>query len=287
MRALIIGKTGQVALALQDVMPQHGFDVQTFGRPELDLQNLETLPSLVVEIAPNIIINAAAYTAVEKAEDEQEAAFAINANAPEMLAKLCAQHNIPLIHYSTDYVFDGTKLEPYVENDAVNPLNIYGMSKLKGEQNIAAHLPQHVILRTSWVCSPNGTNFMNTMLKLAQTRSELNVVEDQFGAPTFAHDIAQATAKIALQLLKSPENIAQYGIYHLANVGETNWAEFARAIFANASLPVTVHGIAAAQYPTKAKRPQNSRQNCEKLQRVFGVEMPTWQEALKRDMKVQ
>ncbi len=281
-RALIIGKSGQVAQALLEILPQHGFEVAQLGRPELDLTHMDAALPLIAALKPNLMINAAAYTAVDKAETDVQAAFAVNAQGAQALAHIAAQLGIPLIHFSTDYVFNGQKGAPYSEEDATNPLGVYGTSKLAGEQLIAAATPNHVILRTSWVCSAGGANFMNTMLKLAQTRSELNVVDDQHGAPTFADDLAIAVAQIAKNLLAQPDATNLRGIFHCTGAGETTWCGFAKAIFVAKGLHVQVNAIPTAAYPTPARRPQDSRLDCEKLARIHGVHMPQWHVALAR-----
>jgi dTDP-4-dehydrorhamnose reductase len=225
-------------------------------------------------------VSSAAYTAVDKAESDEAAAFAINRDGAGAIAAAAAELSIPVIHLSTDYVFDGDKLERYVESDPVGPVSVYGRSKLEGEYAVAAANENHVILRTAWVYSTFGHNFVKTMLRLAETRDELSVVSDQLGCPTSANDIAEAIVKIAARL-SSDSSPDLRGVFHLAGSGETNWAEFARYILSileeKTGRRVIVRDIATADYPTAAKRPANSRLCCDKLKRLYGVSMPEWQ----------
>jgi dTDP-4-dehydrorhamnose reductase len=225
------------------------------------------------------VVNAAAYTAVDKAESEPALAHAVNASGAEYVAKTCASHSIPIIHISTDYVFDGTKHDPYLEGDPTVPINVYGSTKLEGEQRVMRACERHLILRTAWVYSPWGTNFVKTMLRLATTRASIGVVEDQLGSPTYAPDLARILLSLAIRVLRDPA-ARRWGIYHAVGKGETNWFGFAREVFRQAGekgLPVAeVAGIAASAYPTPARRPANSRLNCDKLRLLFGLESPDW-----------
>jgi dTDP-4-dehydrorhamnose reductase len=228
----------------------------------------------------DIVINAAAYTAVDRAESEPALAQAINGVAVGRLAEACYMRGVPLIHVSTDYVYDGAKPAPYVESDSTNPLNVYGRTKLAGEELIRACLDSHVILRTSWVYSAHGANFVKTMLRLGAEREELRVVDDQIGAPTSAADLAQAIVTIARALA---EDQRSFGTFHFANQGETSWRQFAEEIFAQAGwagIRARVVPIASVDYPTPARRPANSRLDTAKIREVFGIVPPPWQKSL-------
>jgi dTDP-4-dehydrorhamnose reductase len=284
-RIAITGKQGQVVSSLIDVGPNLGVEVVPVGRPELDLLAPETVHPALANVRPDVIVNAAAYTAVDQAEKEPDQAMAINAKGAGAVANAARALGVPVIHLSTDYVFDGRKSTPYVEEDPVAPTNVYGASKLAGERAVTAATPDHVIVRTAWVYSPYGKNFVRTMLTLAQNRDEIRVVADQKGCPTYAHDIAVVLAAIARNLLDRPEDGHLRGIFHLACAGETNWAEFALAIFESLSVsgkPVPiVKPITTAEYPTPARRPANSRLDCSKLRRLHGVQLPPWRTSLK------
>jgi dTDP-4-dehydrorhamnose reductase len=230
------------------------------------------------------VINPAAYTAVDQAEVEPQLAFAINATAAGVIAAAAANAGAPVIHFSTDYVFAGTSKVPYVETDATGPIGVYGTSKLAGEGAVAAANPAHVILRTAWVCSPDGSNFVKTMLRLGTARPVLRVVDDQHGSPTFAADLATAVGQIALRLVHG--SIAPtYGVFHCANAGATSWCGFARTIMAEAAARglgplATVEAITTADYPTKARRPANSSLATAKIANAYGVVMPAWYDSL-------
>ena len=279
MRIAVTGKSGQVTSALQ-ALKAPDIEVITIGRPELDLLAPSMVRETIAKLKPDVVVSSAAYTAVDKAESDEAAAFAINRDGAGAIAAAAAELSIPVIHLSTDYVFDGDKLERYVESDPVGPVSVYGRSKLEGEYAVAAANENHVILRTAWVYSTFGHNFVKTMLRLAETRDELSVVSDQLGCPTSANDIAEAIVKIAARLStdSSPD---LRGVFHLAGSGETNWAEFARYILSileeKTGRRVIVRDIATADYPTAAKRPANSRLCCDKLKRLYGVSMPEWQ----------
>ena len=281
MRILVTGREGQLAQSLA-ALQEPGIAINCVGRPELDLADAARAEIYVVGLAPDVIINAAAYTAVDKAETEPELAMAINCHGAAAMARAAARLGVPLIHISTDYVFSGDKVGAYVETDSTGPLGVYGQTKLAGEQAVANFAPHHAILRTSWVYSRFGHNFVKTMLRLGSERSELRVVADQFGAPTSAADLATAILKIALHL----KNRAAFsGIYHMAGTGFTNWAGFAEEIFAiRAATGHTIPkltSITTQDYPTPARRPLNSTLDCQKLETAFGVRLPRWQESLR------
>ncbi len=252
------------------------------GRAELDLADPSSIRAVFAQRSFDAVINAGAYTAVDRAEGEVAAAFAANAVGPATLADLTRAMDVPLIHVSTDYVFNGGAEHPYREDDPVGPLNVYGASKLAGELAVRAGNRRSVVLRTAWVLSAHGSNFLKTMLRLGSERSRLRVVEDQLGCPTSARDIAETLRTITLQMMAAPD--AASGIYHFVNAGETNWAGLAREIFAlNAQAggsSVAVEGISTADYPTQARRPANSRLSTAKLTRDYGIQPRAWQTAL-------
>lgn len=291
MRILLFGANGQVGHELRRSLARQGEIVATTrsGRLEdgraceiADFDAPEALPALVERIAPSVVVNAAAYTAVDKAESDRDAAFRANAEAPSRIAEACARRGIPLVHYSTDYVFDGTGTRPYREDDPTAPLGVYGESKLAGEQGIRASGASHMILRTAWVYAAHGKNFLRTMLRLGAERDTLGVVADQIGTPTSAGLIADVTADVTARLL--PHAGAPSGTWHLTASGETSWHGFAEAIFAGAVarglLPRApqVNAIATVDYPTPARRPAYSRLDTSRLQADFGVELPDWRE---------
>ncbi|MGF6692111.1 dTDP-4-dehydrorhamnose reductase [Metapseudomonas resinovorans] len=280
MKILITGNNGQVAQELQLALAGKA-EVIALGREQLDLANPERVRQHVRAQAPDLLINAAAYTAVDQAENEPEAAFAINATAPGVLAEEAAALGIPLFHYSTDYVYDGSKAGLYNEDDPTHPLGVYGSSKLAGEQAVQAVGGQHLILRTSWVYSLHGRNFLLTMQRLLQEREELRVVDDQVGAPTWAGSIAEATLQLMDQWQAGNQH---WGVYHLTNQGETSWFGFASAIAEQlkaAGKPCArLVAIPSSEYPTPAKRPLNSRLDGSKLQRDWQVALPDWRVAL-------
>jgi dTDP-4-dehydrorhamnose reductase len=283
-RIAVTGRNGQVARALAEAGPAFGVEVVSLGRPELDLAVPETVEPILRAALANIVVNAAAYTAVDQAEREPEQANAINALGAGTIATAARTLGIPVIHLSTDYVFDGNKAAPYVEEDQAAPTSIYGASKLAGERAVAAAHSNYVILRTAWVYAPYGKNFVRTMLALAETRDEVRVVADQLGCPSYAPDIGEAIIAIAGNLLKKPDDPQLRGIFNLAGTAETNWADFAAVIFAilaqkGLRTPLLIP-IASAEYPTAARRPANSRLDCSKLARLYGVKLPSWREAL-------
>ncbi|WP_423607170.1 dTDP-4-dehydrorhamnose reductase [Sphingomonas sp. MS122] len=281
MKILVTGRDGQVAQSLAE---RHGGHELVFaGRPDLDLADPASIERTIAAVDPALVISAAAYTAVDKAEDEPELAMAVNGEGPGVLARAAAKLGVPVIHLSTDYVFDGALDRPWREDDPVAPLGVYGATKLAGEQAIAASGATYAILRTAWVYSPFGANFVRTMLRLAETRDALNVVEDQHGCPTSALDIADGIMAVIAAWQADPAHGAN-GVYHLAGTGETHWAGFARAIFAESAQrggpAAEVTGIPSSGYPTRAVRPANSRLDCTRLARTFGWRAPRWQESL-------
>ncbi|MGB3627239.1 MAG: dTDP-4-dehydrorhamnose reductase [Henriciella sp.] len=281
MTILIVGKSGQVARALAE-RAENTSRLVALGRPDLDITRPATIRSAIERTNAAIVINASAYTAVDRAEDEEADAFAVNADGPQHLAAACKAAGIPLIHFSTDYVFDGTKYGAYKESDPTAPLSVYGRSKLAGEQAVAATLDDHVILRTAWVYSPFGTNFVKTMLRLASSRDELGVVADQAGCPTSALDIADAALAIAHQILNGG---ARFGVFHLTGSGETSWHGLAAEVFSlSASLggpTATARPIATTDYPTPAARPANSMLDGSKLAELYGIRLPDWRASVR------
>ena len=290
MRILLLGKNGQVGQALERALaPLAGpGELLALDRSKGgDLAQLDALAATVRQLRPRVIVNAAAYTAVDKAESEPGQARLINALAPELLAKEAQALGAWLVHYSTDYVFDGSGTRPWVETDAPAPLNVYGQSKLEGERQIQAHCTRHLILRTSWVYAAHGSNFAKTMLKLAQERERLTVIDDQWGAPTGAVLLATVTAA-ALRQIGLAGNEALAGLYHLAASGETTWHAYASHVISQAKalrpdLPWAVQEIApvpSSAFGTAALRPHNSRLNTAKLQATFGINLPDWRQGV-------
>ncbi|MBB4041180.1 dTDP-4-dehydrorhamnose reductase [Microvirga flocculans] len=284
MRIIVIGKEGQVARSLAERARAHGVQAVLVGRPKLDLADPSGIEDALIETGGDVIVNAAAYTAVDQAETDRELAEAINGIGAGVVAGAAAAMNVPLIHLSTDYVFDGTAGRPYREDDPVSPLGVYGASKLLGEEAVAAEAENHVILRTAWVYSPFGKNFVKTMLRLAGERDELGVVADQYGSPTSALDIADGVIAVSRNLLERPEDRSLRGLFHMAGTGYASWAEFATEIFALSARfggpSAKVRPIATADYPTPAKRPANSRLDCTKLREAHGVALPPWRGSL-------
>lgn len=279
MRIAVTGKQGQVAQSLAEIGAERDVEIVLVGRPELDLQDVSTVYDAIARMKPDVIVSAAAHTAVDKAESEPETAFAINATGAGAVASAAARLDIPVIHLSTDYVFDGSLDRPYREDDAVGPTSVYGASKLEGERLVAAATANHAILRTAWVYSPFGNNFVKTMLRLGETRAELGVVADQIGCPTSAMDIAGAVITVARRLATDPSPSLR-GIFHLTGSGEASWADFAGHVFRSAEAggrgPVKVNPITTADYPTPARRPANSRLSSDKLQQQYGIRLPDW-----------
>jgi dTDP-4-dehydrorhamnose reductase len=281
---LVTGGSGQLATSLAS---QGRERVHLVGRPILDFDHPVTIEAAFRAAEPWLVVNAAAYTAVDAAEANEAAAFRANRDGPAKLARLCAAAGVPLIHVSTDYVYDGEKPSPYVETDAVGPHGVYGKSKLAGEQAVLASGARAIILRTAWVYAATGRNFVRTMLSLAQTRDALRVVADQHGCPTAASDLAACILAIAARLEAEGWSDDRAGVFHAAGAGETTWHGLAQAVFEeaarhNAKVPASVEAITTADYPTPARRPANSRLDCARLATVFGIRFPHWRDSLSR-----
>jgi dTDP-4-dehydrorhamnose reductase len=278
---LVTGGTGQLARALEDAAG--GRAIRRVGRPEFDFDQPATIEAVLAETAPTLVINAAAYTAVDRAEEDAAAAMRANRDGPEVLAQYCARKEIPLIHVSTDYVFDGLKGAPYVEDDAPSPTGVYGATKLAGEQAVLAACPRAIVLRTSWVYAATGKNFVLTMLNAAKKAPRLRVVGDQRGCPTAAADLAAAIWQITT-LLEAGWSDAYGGVYHAAGTGETTWHGLAMAAFEAAArhglVAPPVDAITTADWPTPARRPPDSRLDCGRLEAVFGVRLPDWRDTI-------
>lgn len=283
MRIAITGSNGQLARSLGEIAKARGFAVTTLARPAFDLADPAIVARALDNIDADVVVNAAAYTAVDRAESDQVAAFAVNAHGARCVALACAQRSIPLIHVSTDYVFDGTKASPYLEGDATEPLSVYGRSKRDGELEVAAAHAMHVIVRTAWVHSPFGSNFVKTMLRLARERSEISVVNDQIGNPTYAPHLAGAIAAIA-ERISSDRNAPVWGTYHYVDSGEASWYDVAVATFeASQRLggpSARVTPIPSAAYKTAARRPMNSRLDTSKLAKTFAIDPPNWRRGI-------
>jgi dTDP-4-dehydrorhamnose reductase len=286
-RILLTGANGQVGWELRRTLGALG-EIVALDSKAMNLANADAVRAKVREAAPRIIVNAAAYTAVDKAESDSELANAVNAVAPGVLAEEAGRLGALLVHYSTDYVFDGSGTVPWREDDACAPLNVYGATKLAGERAIQASGCRHLIFRTSWVYGARGSNFLLTMRRLMRERPELKIVADQVGAPTWCRDLAEATAQVLSQRVAPAEGLESadvWGIYHMTNGGETSWHGFAQAIqaldeFDETYSPAHLIPIASSDYPTPAKRPLNSRLSHDKLQRDFGLRLRDWREAL-------
>ena len=290
MKIFLTGKNGQVGFELNKKLSTLG-DVIATDRNELDLSDPNKIRAYVDQVKPDIIINAAAYTLVDKAESEPELAHQINVIAPQVLAAKAAQHDIPLVHFSTDYVFDGLKKEPYIEADQINPLSVYGKTKYEGEEKVRAH-SKHIILRTSWVFGSHGNNFLKTILRLILDKESLNIVGDQWGSPASSSMLADVTLKIVDTILKN-KNFNDFGTYHLTNEGETNWYAYASFIASEAMklnlkvkcAPNQIHSILTSEYPTAAERPLNSRLNTDKIKKTFVLELPHWESEVKKVLR--
>lgn len=280
MKILLTGASGQLGRELLRSLHGAG-ELVAPGRDALDLGDLDQVRDMVRSVAPDLIVNAAAYTAVERAETEAALAQCINGAAPGVMAEEAARLGGAIVHFSTDYVFDGMQKRPYLETDLPGPCNVYGHSKLAGERAVAASGAAYVILRTSWLYGMSGHNFLNTMLAHARRGTPLRVVSDQFGAPTWSRTVAAATATLAGRIGRADARWwqAHAGVYHLASLGETSWCGFAEAIFARAGIAATVQGIASADYPRVARRPPYSVLCSDKWQAAFGP-LPHWEDAL-------
>jgi dTDP-4-dehydrorhamnose reductase len=294
MKLLLTGPNGQVGFELRRALAPLG-EVIALDRSRCDLTDPESLRAAIREACPDIIVNPAAYTAVDKAESDETTARAVNAIAPGIIGKEAARLRALVIHYSTDYVYDGTKEAPYLESEPTNPLSVYGRTKLEGEQALTASGARHLIFRTSWVYGVHGANFLKTILRLAREREELRIVADQFGAPTGAALIADATAQVIGQFLRTDkkENFPS-GIFHLTASGATSWHEYAVLIAQRAQAagillklkPDRIQPIPASDYPVPAPRPQNSRLDCGLLQSAFGIRLPRWDIGLEHALEV-
>jgi dTDP-4-dehydrorhamnose reductase len=274
---LVFGKTGQVASefkAIKDVVP--------LGRHQADLSDPQACADAIEFYKPQAVINAAAYTAVDQAENEESLAHTINGEAPGAMAMICTELNIPLVHISTDYVFDGSGVEPWRTSDTPNPKNVYGRSKLEGEQAIDASGCTYGILRASWVVSAHGRNFLKTMLRLSERSDSLNIVDDQVGGPTCSADIAQTCLSIAKELIQNPN---KKGIYHYSGQPDVSWCKFANYIFELAGRSTVANPILTSKFPTQAVRPLNSRLDCKKLETTFNITRPYWRDSLERIIK--
>jgi dTDP-4-dehydrorhamnose reductase len=284
MRIAVTGSEGQVVRSLRECAAKRGVEIVTLARPHCDLAEPSTIFPAIEASAPDIVVNAAAYTAVDNAEFEENLAMQINGASAGTIAHATENLGIPIVQLSTDYVFDGSLDRPYRENDLVGPLGAYGRSKFAGEKAVEAANPRHVIIRISWVYSPFGANFVRTMLRLGETRGSINVVADQVGCPTSALDIADAVLDVCRMLHTYPDDERLLGVFHMAGRGEASWADFAEAIFGEAMRwgrrPVEVVRISTAQYPTPATRPSNSRLDTQKLANVYGISLPQWRHSL-------
>ena len=279
-KALLVGANGQVGWEISRQSSAAGIPYCALTRAQLDITNRDAVLGAIENVAPSIVINAAAYTAVDRAEDDAEAAYAVNCDGAKFLAEACAGVDASLIHISTDYVFDGSKSSPYKEDDVASPLGVYGASKLAGEAAVRDYCSQHLILRTSWVYGVHGQNFVRTMLRLGRERELLRVVDDQYGSPTFAGDLGTVILGLVANLQRETWPKGGYGTFHCAGQGVTTWCGFARAIFERSSVRPVVEAIAAVDYPTPARRPRNSMLDCTKLGEVHGIIMRSWQSAL-------
>ncbi|MFK3736238.1 dTDP-4-dehydrorhamnose reductase [Massilia sp. TN1-12] len=289
MNILLTGKDGQLGAELRRALAPLGAVTAT-GRAEADLADADALRALVRRVRPDVVVNAAAYTAVDRAESERDLAWAVNAVAPGVLGEEAARLGALAVHYSTDYVFDGAKEGAYTEDDVPAPLNAYGAGKLAGERALAAAAPRHLILRTGWVLGAHGANFARTMLRLARERDSVRVVADQYGAPTPAALLADVTAQLLRRYAREGAEHFPYGTYHVASSGVTSWHGYARHVLAAAlaaghalaATPDRVLPISTADYPTPARRPANSRLDTTRLRQTFGLVLPPWQDGVDR-----
>ena len=289
MKLLILGSNGQVGHCLVEQANNLGLDLYSTNSIQLDITDQIKVAETIKEVNPSIVINASAYTNVEKAEDEQDKSFKVNSEAVGNLAKLCSDKNIPLIHISTDYVFDGTKDGYYQEDDPVNPINVYGKSKLAGEQVITDIASKFIILRTSWVFGRHGKNFVKTMINLFKNKQELSVVDDQVGGPTYAGDIADTILKIVKKIAETPD-FSDWGIYNFSGKDDVSWFEFAECIYTScreSGIPVndiSIKPISASNFQTKAVRPQNSKLNLTKISKVFDIKPSNWKSEINNNI---
>jgi dTDP-4-dehydrorhamnose reductase len=289
MRILVTGRDGQVARSLVEAAASAGVDVVACGRPELDLERPLDIAAVIAARKPDIVVSAAAWTAVDQAETEAARATLVNEKGAGAVAAAARAIGVPVIHLSTDYVFDGSLDRPYRETDATGPTGVYGASKLAGERAVAAANPDHAILRTSWVHATEGKNFLRTMLRLAETRDEVGVVADQVGAPTYAPDIVAGVIAVARNLLADPGRADMRGIFHMAGGGDAaSWADFADAIFdglrKRGGKRILVRRLTTAEFPTPTRRPANSRLDCSLIRAVHGVELPDWRTGVDRSL---
>lgn len=288
MKILVTGKNGQVGFELQRALAPLG-EIIAVGHADCDMANPDAIRALVRRVAPDVIVNPAAYTAVDKAESDQQTAIAVNARAPGVLGEEAARLGALVVHYSTDYVFNGNKDGSYSETDQPDPQSVYGRTKYAGECALAAANPRHLILRTSWVVGAHGGNFAKTMLRLAAERERLSVVSDQFGAPTSAALLADLTAQLVRDYQRGTAEHFPYGIYHVSAAGETSWYDYARFVIqeaVNAGKPLkagpdAVAPLTTQEYPTPAKRPANSRLDTSHFRRTFNLHIPSWQEGIR------
>jgi len=286
MKVLITGANGQVGFCLTKLLEKKEWDFLALDKLQLDITNFQAVENIIQTFRPDIVINAAAYTAVDKAESDAENAYKINSGGVKNLAVATNKINAAIFHISTDYVFSGEARDPYSEEDDVAPQGIYGLSKLKGEREVVLENPKHIVLRTAWVFGEHGNNFVKTMIRLGRDREQMAIVADQLGGPTYAGDIAKALLEIASQYKKNKS--ISWGVYHYSGSPHTNWYEFASAIFNEVDHQKVYPGkspelraITTKEYPTPAKRPANSRLNCEKIEKNFGIKSSDWKSALK------
>ena len=282
---IVVGCKGQVGWELLRLGEKEGIDIHPLDLPDFDITNPEAVHSAVKGAGASLVINAAAYTAVDQAESDQDPAFAVNRDGPLFLASACAEAGIPLIHISTDYVYDGEKRGAYIENDPVSPLGVYGRSKAEGDAAVRGALGAHIILRTSWLCGVNGNNFVKTMLRLGQEKETLRVVSDQYGCPTFAEDVAETIFIIASRILH--ENNTAWGTYHYTGKGRISWFDFAEEIFKVAReygrfILKEIEPIPSEAYPTPARRPANSSLDCTLISETFGIRPKPWKDGLRQ-----
>lgn len=288
MRIIIFGSNGQLGWSLMRCLQRTDFKVRGGDLPDHDICNQDQVRSIIRKEHADLVINASAYTAVDQAENDEINAFEVNQKGPLYLAEACSMGNVPLIHVSTDYVFDGTAADPYCERDPVNPTGVYGASKLAGEQEIRRKLSSHIIIRTAWLYGIHGNNFVKTMIRLGKDRETIKVVDDQYGCPTYAGDLADAIEVVARKI-QGKENV-EWGTYHYAGDGKTTWYGFAKKILelAQGVVPLKVSNlvpIKTEEYPTPAKRPGYSVLNCEKIKRNFGIHPKPWETSLENTIR--